>query len=295
MNEHKPWCCDGYAAFCPLCPRPTELVRCLGHAYTDRNRETVRISQLHARHAHPDFEYRITNGPRKQWDASDVPPTDEDGIPERGWERNVDRGDNGWERFDYHEEAYWRRPKRKTGDPCARPECGGELHTDPWGVPVQCPHAAPVATDTGRRCPRCDCPDGHEQCDHCKVCPHGRPTEATEFASAVGCAVLHRDAQGNVIPCPDQQPVPHTQEQPMKPHASVVELIAPGTRPEEDGGGSIVVPREVHINGVSVLTAGDIRVNPVRPNSDLVTVNVTLVVRRLVIAADGDTDSAEAP
>lgn len=26
--------------------------------------------------------------------------------------------------------------------------------------------------DTGRRCPRCDCPDGHEQCDHCKVCPH---------------------------------------------------------------------------------------------------------------------------
>ncbi|MBD9700622.1 hypothetical protein IHE56_00655 [Streptomyces sp. ID01-12c] len=182
MNEHKPWCCDGYAAFCPLCPRPTELVRCLGHAYTDGNRETVRISQLHARHAHPDFEYRITNGPRKQWDASNVPPTGENGIPEPGWERNVDRGIDGWERFDYHEETYWRRPKRKTGGPCARPECGGELHTDPWGTPVQCPHSEPAAADTGRRCPRCDCPDGHEQCDHCKTCPHGRPTETAEFA-----------------------------------------------------------------------------------------------------------------
>lgn len=59
--------------------------------------------------------------------------------------------------------------------PCARPECGGEQHTDPWGTPVQCPHAEPVAQeDTGRRCPRCDCPDGHEQCQHCKVCPHAR-------------------------------------------------------------------------------------------------------------------------
>ncbi len=31
-------------------------------------------------------------------------------------------------------------------------------------------------SDTGRRCPRCDCPDDAEQCDHCKVCPHARPT-----------------------------------------------------------------------------------------------------------------------
>lgn len=54
---------------------------------------------------------------------------------------------------------------------CSRPECGGEQHTDQWGTPVLCPHTQP-ATDTGRRCPRCDCPDGHEQCDHCKVCPH---------------------------------------------------------------------------------------------------------------------------
>lgn len=33
-----------------------------------------------------------------------------------------------------------------------------------------------TAQDTGTRCPRCDCPDGHTQCGHCKVCPHARPT-----------------------------------------------------------------------------------------------------------------------
>jgi hypothetical protein len=66
--------------------------------------------------------------------------------------------------------------RRSSADPCARPECGGEQHTDLWGTPVQCPHAEPVLEDTGRRCPRCDCPDGHEQCQHCKVCPHaGQP------------------------------------------------------------------------------------------------------------------------
>lgn len=47
--------------------------------------------------------------------------------------------------------------------PCARPECGGEVHTDGWGTPIRCP---------ARRCPRCDCADGAEQCEHCKVCPH---------------------------------------------------------------------------------------------------------------------------
>jgi hypothetical protein len=47
--------------------------------------------------------------------------------------------------------------------PCPRPECGGEVHTDGWGNPIRCP---------ARRCPRCDCPDGAEQCEHCKVCPH---------------------------------------------------------------------------------------------------------------------------
>lgn len=31
--------------------------------------------------------------------------------------------------------------------PCQRPECGGEVHTDGWGTPIQCP---------ARRCPHAD-------------------------------------------------------------------------------------------------------------------------------------------
>lgn len=49
---------------------------------------------------------------------------------------------------------------------CQRPECGGEVHTDGWGTPIRCPR---------------------------------------EGAADVACAVLHTDAEGNVIPCPDRQ------------------------------------------------------------------------------------------
>lgn len=58
---------------------------------------------LHARCLHPDFDYATTDGPRKAFDGH--PPAGE------GWERNVEQGDQGWERFTYHEEAYWRRRK----------------------------------------------------------------------------------------------------------------------------------------------------------------------------------------
>jgi DNA-directed RNA polymerase subunit RPC12/RpoP len=30
--------------------------------------------------------------------------------------------------------------------PCPRPECGGEVHTDGWGTPIQCPHEASALT-----------------------------------------------------------------------------------------------------------------------------------------------------
>jgi hypothetical protein len=62
-------------------------------------------AELHRRMAHPDYEYTLTDGPRKAWDHADVPP------PGEGWERNWEAGipGEGWERFDYHEESYWRR------------------------------------------------------------------------------------------------------------------------------------------------------------------------------------------
>ncbi|WP_420032285.1 DUF6247 family protein [Streptomyces sp. cg28] len=77
--------------------------------------QTLTDAELHARRAHPDYEYATTEGPRKQWDDIDVPPHDEEGEPEPGWERNTDAGRDGWERFDYTEESYWRRPRTTAG------------------------------------------------------------------------------------------------------------------------------------------------------------------------------------
>lgn len=75
-------------------------------------REGKTDAELHARCAHPDFEYRTTEGARKQFDAS-VPPADDNGDPDPTWEVNTDAGRDGWERFDYTEEAYWRRRKQQ--------------------------------------------------------------------------------------------------------------------------------------------------------------------------------------
>lgn len=67
-------------------------------------------AELHAQCAHPAYEYATTEGPRKAWCDEDVPPADPvTGIIEPGWERNRDRGRNGWDRFEYTEESYWRR------------------------------------------------------------------------------------------------------------------------------------------------------------------------------------------
>lgn len=75
-------------------------------------REGLSDTELHAQCAHPDFEYRTTEGPRKQWDDADTPPLDENFDPDPTWERNTDAGRDGWERFDYTEESYWRRRKQ---------------------------------------------------------------------------------------------------------------------------------------------------------------------------------------
>jgi hypothetical protein len=65
--------------------------------------EAVRLAGvLHRMEAHPDYEYETTKGPRKAFEIE--PPGD-------GWERNTHEGSNGWERFEFHEEAYWMRRK----------------------------------------------------------------------------------------------------------------------------------------------------------------------------------------
>lgn len=62
--------------------------------------------ELHARHAHPDFEYATTQCGRKETSS---PP------PGGGWVPNVHGGDphSSWERYDYHEDHMWRRPRPK--------------------------------------------------------------------------------------------------------------------------------------------------------------------------------------
>ncbi|MFF2383745.1 DUF6221 family protein [Streptomyces sp. NPDC058108] len=73
--------------------------------------EPATDAELHEIESHPAYEYRTTSGPRKQWDDADVPPRDDNGNPEPGWERNIDAGRDGWERWGYIEESYWRRPR----------------------------------------------------------------------------------------------------------------------------------------------------------------------------------------
>lgn len=114
-RDETPWCCNGRAAECPLCTQYGTRVDtpCPGHPATDENGAVVDTARLHAERRHPGWEYRTTEGPRKQWDDVDRPPLGDDGEPESGWERNVDAGmpGEGWERFDYTEEPYWRRRK----------------------------------------------------------------------------------------------------------------------------------------------------------------------------------------
>lgn len=67
-------------------------------------------------------------------------------------------------------------------------------------------------SDTGLRCPRCDCPDGHTQCDHCMVCPHTSRTGGVEpeFALALyadnGTLTLGIRPDGAVVTGPNYQP-----------------------------------------------------------------------------------------
>jgi hypothetical protein len=81
--------------------------------------------ELHERRAHPDFEYTLTEGPRKRWDDASVPPETDD--PTRPWERNTTEADpQAWERFEYTEESYWRR-RRTPAQIAARAHAAAEV------------------------------------------------------------------------------------------------------------------------------------------------------------------------
>ena len=51
------------------------------------------------------WEYAVTTGPRKTWGDAELDPPDH----RPGWIVDNDKGSAGWERFEYHEERYWKR------------------------------------------------------------------------------------------------------------------------------------------------------------------------------------------
>lgn len=72
--------------------------------------------ELHQLQMHPRYEYATTEGQRKAWDYADEPPYRRG----EGWELNItSRNPDAFERFDYHEERYWRRrlPEGEGFDP----------------------------------------------------------------------------------------------------------------------------------------------------------------------------------
>jgi len=93
--------CDGPARVLAECAAKRAIIA--AQRWTPQERPTD--AQLHFRSSHPAYEYATTEGQRKAWDDADEPPEGE------GWERNVDGGRDGWDRFDFHEESYWRRLK----------------------------------------------------------------------------------------------------------------------------------------------------------------------------------------
>lgn len=70
---------------------------------TPSDDEAAQLRAMHREQRHSEWEYATTTSVRKQGD----PPRPNG----NGWMLNQYAGRDGWERFDAHEEAYWRRPK----------------------------------------------------------------------------------------------------------------------------------------------------------------------------------------
>lgn len=76
-----------------------------------------------------------------------------------------------------------------------------------------------------------------------------------------------------------------------KATACVIEIYQ--TEPEETDdtlAGSVIMPDKVLINGHPVLTQGGVRINAIEipVGKELASVTVTLLVRRIIVAAEGD-------
>jgi hypothetical protein len=92
-----------------------DLAKVIIELQTEINRLTF---ALHRRFAHPDFEYKTTQTARKSGDDPRI------GLDGDGWEPNeivenhqyvngevVKEFWRNWERYEFHEDNYWRRRK----------------------------------------------------------------------------------------------------------------------------------------------------------------------------------------
>lgn len=84
-------------------------------------------------------------------------------------------------------------------------------------------------------------------------------------------------------------------QSPEEPEASavVMEIVERGRTSDGTIGGSLIMPSEVRINGMPIVTAGGVKVHEmsIQPRKDMVTVTVTLPVRLLIIGAEGDVNA----
>jgi len=81
----------------------------------------------------------------------------------------------------------------------------------------------------------------------------------------------------------------------LPPSAAVVEIIERGNPGTTDGPGSVFIPNDVRINGVSVYTTGGVKIHEIslverneQRQLEMATVTLTLPVRRVTVAAEGD-------
>ncbi len=76
-----------------------------------------------------------------------------------------------------------------------------------------------------------------------------------------------------------------------QPTAAVIEIIERGRKTDDSMSGSVILPTELRINGHPVLTQGGVKIHEMTLpiGRELASITVTLVARRITIAAEGDT------
>ncbi|GAA2629693.1 hypothetical protein [Streptomyces axinellae] len=75
------------------------------------------------------------------------------------------------------------------------------------------------------------------------------------------------------------------------PQGAVIEIVEKGRSTDETGGGSVIVPNDVRINGQSLYASNEDPVTVHEINTgDLVRVTLTLLARRVSIRAEHDQD-----